>query len=148
MAAAATHIHGKAGSLVVAQDTGYTAGVIGLTSWSLDIKANAADATGMDSGCDKEFIPGLTEWSGSCSGLYEAGTADGSAMKFRPGGLRTAGATNNAPFTGTFKMDATSTHNYSGTILITGLKTEAPVDGVCKFSMDFQGTGTLTHPST
>lgn len=119
-------IHGKLGSVAFSS---YSGGV-GITNWSIDYKAAADDATGMDSAGVKEFLAGLTEWSGSFSGEY-----DSTQGKLAPGG-----AAASATFTG----GSGTTIAYTGNIIVTSFKIDSAIDSVIKFSCDFQGTGGLT----
>jgi len=118
-------IHGKTGAVTF---SGYADGV-GITGWSIDYKCAADDSTGMDSDGVKDFLAGLTEWSGSFSGVY-----DSSEGKIAAG---TTGAATFAAGTGT-------TISYAGNIIVTSFKIDSAIDSVVKFNCDFQGTGGLT----
>jgi hypothetical protein len=116
---------GKAGSITNAGTN------IALTSWEIDAKGAADDVTGMDDAGVKEFLAGLTEWSGSFEGF-----ATGDVSASAPGASFTAAV---------FKSSATAgAPKLTGNAISTGLKVTSAVDGAVKASCTFQGSGTLT----
>ena len=117
---------GKGGSIT-------NAGVnIALTSWDIDAKGDAIDVTGMDDAGIKEFLAGVTEWSGSFEG-FATGTVDAS----KPGTAITAGVFASSSSSGAPKL--------TGSGFVTGLKVSSAVDGAVKASVTFQGSGALTY---
>lgn len=124
---------GKAGSISLGGN------VAGLIKWDIDAKAETTDVTGMDSAGVKEFLAGLTEWSGS----FEA-FPTGSVAAYKPGSEFTtftfaSSATAGAP---KFTADATAP---AGKIIITGLKVSTDVKGAVQISCSFQGSGNLAY---
>lgn len=67
---------GKAGQVWIdsTQPTNDDA-VLGVTSWELDLRGDAIDVTGMDSGGAKEFVGGLTEGTATIE-CYADGALD------------------------------------------------------------------------
>lgn len=125
---------GKAGKVMVG-----TTQVAEITSWSLDIGADAIDVTNFGSSGWKEFVAGLKEWSGSFEGSWDMTDTNGQQA------LQSAltGGT-----TVTLKLYVDDQKNYSGTALIKALGVEASVDDVVKATFEFQGTGALTYSAT
>jgi len=116
---------GKAGSITNAGTN------IAITSWEIDAKGDAIDVTGMDDAGVKQFLAGLTEWSGSFEGFAE-GTVAASA----PGSAITAGVFASSVTAGAPKL--------TGTGFVTGCKVASAVEGAVKVSVTFQGSGALT----
>lgn len=132
-------LHGQSGQFKEDVTGGTPAVVVGITNWNIDVKGSADDATGMDSSGKKAFIAGLTEWSGSLSGMWDTTETD-----IIDAPILNAGATLDVEFWET--ADAGDTH-YNGTVIVTSFKPEVAVDGVVKLSVDFQGSGALTYPT-
>lgn len=131
-------LHGQGGKVTIADVI-----IAGVTNWNIDVKGAADDATGMDSGGAKQFIAGLREWSGSLSGVWtHTGDGDSKSVSAAIGTVIALdlypGKVGDAYVAGCL---------YTGSAIMTGFKPEVPVDGVVKWSMDFQGTGTLTYPT-
>jgi len=118
---------GKTGSITVIATN------IGITSWEIDAKADAIDVTGMDDAGIKEFLAGVTEWSGSFEG-FAGGTVTGSVV-----GTAITNAVFSSGGAGSPKLTAT------GGGFITGLKVSTEVTGAVKVSCTFQGSGALTY---
>ncbi len=123
---------GKEGSVAIGANK-----VAEIKSWSLDLGADDIDITSFDSNGKKEFLAGLTEWSGSFEGNLK--TADTNGQK----ALLNAWA-NGTPVTLNLKVDDTVT--FSGSAYVKP-SIEVPVDDKASFSCDFQGTGALTLPA-
>jgi len=117
-------LSGKGGSASVGG-----AAVLGVTSWEIDYKGEAVDVTGMDSSGAKQFVGGLTEWSGTIDGNLESGAT-----------LPTPAAS-----VAVALVDSADTgyNTYSGTAIVTGVKPSTSVEGAVKYSITFQGTGAL-----
>jgi len=121
---------GKAGSVSL---TGITTNV-DVTSWNINLEGDAIDVTGMSEAGVGAFIGGITRWSGDFEGF-----ATGTIAALVPGATAT---------TFTFASGSTGAPKYTagsgGTVLITGVKCSASVDGAVKVSCSFQGSGVLT----
>ncbi len=112
---------GKSGSVTF--DSGTT---LGVTKWDMDQKCDAVDTTGMDSAGAKEFIPGLTEFSGTFEGNWDG-----------------TGAPPMAGAVAAMILDTgASTYDFA-TAIITSLKPTVDSKGVVTFSCAFQGSGAL-----
>ena len=120
---------GKAGSITVAATN------IAITSWEIDAKGDAIDVTGMDDAGVKEFLAGLTEWSGSFEG-FATGTVAGSV----PGTSIAAAVFASSVTAGAPKLTAPALGGF-----ITGLKVSSAVEGAVKVSCTFQGSGALGY---
>lgn len=116
---------GKGGSI-----TGAGAN-IAITSWEIDARGDAVDVTGMDSGGAKEFVSGLTEWSGTFEG-FATGSLAGSA----PGTSVTGAVFKSSAAAGAPKL--------TGNLIITGCRVQTTVEGAVRVTCTFQGTGPLT----
>lgn len=124
---------GKAGSVNLG------GAIAGITKWDVDAKADAPEVSGMDSAGVKEFIAGLTEWSGSFEGY-----CTGSPAAFKPGTTFTTFTLASSGTTGAPKFTADATAP-AGALIITGLKITTEVKGVVQFSVTFQGSGNLSY---
>lgn len=106
-----------------------------LSNWSLDLGADTPETTNFDSNGWKEYIAGLKEWSGSAEGNWKMSDTNG--QKAIQDAWRN-GTTLNLEFR------VNSTNKYAGSVLITSIGIETPVDDKVTVSFEFQGTGALT----
>ena len=120
------HASGKAGEV----DIGGT--IAGVKGWSLDYNVDMLETTDFGFSGEKENIPGLTGWSGSFE-MYK----DGAPPSLTVG----------AAVTATFKETQTANQLWTGDGFITKISTKVDVDGIVSYSIDFQGTSTLTVPT-
>ncbi len=118
---------GTAGSVTVAE----AAAQAGIKSWKLDHTFDTLDSTGFDSSGHRTFLPGLDTWAGSFEG-------------YKDGAPLTIGT----EIALLLKQSATASQNWGGQAIITGSHPALGVDGLSTISYDFQGTGTLTLPTT
>jgi predicted secreted protein len=118
-------VAGKSGSATINSVT-YN----GVTSWEIDYKGAAIDTTGMDSAGVKEFVGGLTEWSGSLDLNWDVSQAPPAPASIFPAVFLTGGSG--------------SYDSWAGNVLVTSVKSSVPLDGVCKLAIAFQGTGALS----
>ena len=129
------HLAGKSGA-VYSTTTGGTATqtaiVTGMKSWSVDYVVDALESTDFADAGVKAYIAGLSGWAGSFEG-YKDGAP---------------GLTVGTSYVLHLNESATTTQRYTGTALVTGLHGSASIDGVVTVGYDFQGTGTLTPPTT
>jgi len=125
-------VTGKGGQVKIGANT-----VAEINSWSLDLGADDIDVTSFDSAGKKEFLAGLTEWSGSFEGNLKADDTNGQKA------LLNAWA-NGTPVELTFQVSAGVT--FAGSAYVKP-SIEVPVDDKASFSCDFQGTGELTLPT-
>ncbi len=132
---------GSSGRVWFDVDDGGTFGaaeyMLGVTKWSLTDEADVLETTGMDSAGKASFIGGVTRFSGSITVNY-----DDDATKVQPQDL--------AP--GTIievQLDgvAGSQPRYKGDCVIKSAAPDVSVDGVITYTLDVQGTGTLTRPT-
>ena len=100
--------------------------IAGIRSWSMDYVMNVEDTTGFDDSGHKTFAPTIDEWAGSFEG-------------FKDGAPLTIGSVVLLEV----RESATSTQQWRGNAILTGLHPNVPVDGIVAYSYDFQGTGVL-----
>lgn len=125
-------VTGKGGSVYLGANK-----VAEITSWSLDLEADDIDVTSFDSAGKKEFLAGLTEWSGSIEGNLKADDTNGQKAIFSAWASGTAL---------NFIFKVSEAISYSGSAFVKP-SIEVPVDDKASFSCDFQGTGALTLPA-
>lgn len=105
--------------------------IAGVKSWTLDQVMEVLETTGFDSSGHKTFIPSLDGWSGSFEG-------------FKDGAPLTIGSVLHLEL----RESSTSTQQFRGSAIITGLHVNTSVDGLVTYSYDFQGTDSLEIAST
>lgn len=115
-------ISGHGGSMTLID--GYTTNV---NSWTIDYTGEALESTAFDSVGVREFVPGLTGWSGS----YEC-FLDTLQAVVAPGLNAKA-----ALFT------ASTGVTFGGDVLITSVAPSTSVDAPNAVTISFQGTGVL-----
>ncbi len=121
----------------MARFAGKTGGVtdgksgIAFSGWEIDAAGDAIDVTGFDSAGAKEFVAGLTEWSGTAEGFVT-----GSVAAYAPGST-IAGVV--------FASAGAGSVTLTGTIIVTSLRVGTAVAGAVTVSIGFQGTGPLAY---
>ena len=125
-------IAGKSGSVYLGANK-----VAELLNWSLDLGADNIDITSFDSSGWKEFLAGLKEWSGSAEGNFKLADTNGQLAIY------------NAWLNGTtlsieFRLGAT-VPKFAGTILVSSIGVEVPVEDKASILFEFQGTASLTY---
>jgi len=116
-------IHGKGGSVTS------TDGDDTVNSWTLSYVGDAVECTNFDSTDGREYIAGLTGWSGSYDCFFSTGNI------LVPGSSQSLVLTIST---------GTGAYAFSGTAIITGMDITAPVDGIITQSYTFQGTNALS----
>jgi len=96
----------------------------------LDASASEVDTTTRGDAGWKTFIQGLKEWSLTGDALYVSSEDDITTII-------------SAYINGT-ELAAT-VDDFSGTVIITGIKNPQPLDGALQLSFTAKGTGALTH---
>ncbi len=94
-----------------------------------------AECTNKDSNRNKEALPNIFSWSVSCSGFHDEADAGAEIV-------RTALMAKTTIY-GKF-LEASGTKTHSGQVNVTDHSIEAPVDGVCTYSIELAGTGALS----
>jgi len=134
-------LSGKAGKVWFDIDSGGTFGVdeftLGVTKWSITDEADVLETTGMDDAGTAAYIGGVTRFSGSITCLW-----DDTADKVQPNDLA-PGLLIKCKLEGV----AAGQPAYSGDVVIKSVQPEVTVDGVVTYTLDVQGTGTLTRPA-
>lgn len=121
---------GKGGSVYLGANK-----VAEITSWSLDLGADDIEITSFDSAGKKEFLAGLTEWSGSFEGNFKPDDTNGQKAIFEAWA-------NGTPVSLVLKVD--DTVSFSGSAFVKP-SVEVPADDKASFSCDFQGTRSEEH---
>ncbi len=116
-------IHGKGGS--VSASGGNTT----VNNWTLSYVGDAVECTNFDSTGGREYVVGLTGWSGSYDCFFSTGNT------------LVPGSSNSITLT---ISTGTGAYAFTGTAIITGMDITAPVDGVVTQSYTFQGTDALS----
>lgn len=98
-------------------------------TWSLDLVADALDATDFDSTGWRDFIAGLKGWTGSVELNVD------SSARIAPSDVGASAA---------IKFFLNSSNTLTGTAICTGWHPAVAVDGLETQTLDIQGTGILT----
>jgi len=108
----------------------------GFFSWSVTKSADALESTSFDSGGEKTFVAGLTNWEGSATKYWA------SAKTFHD-------------FVGQddvilvfYVDDVTNNYRYEGYGVLSSKSIDTSVDSLIEESIDIQGSGTLTYRSS
>jgi predicted secreted protein len=123
-------ITGKSGTVKIA-----TTVITQLSSWKMDLNGDTKDVTNFQSNGWKEQIQGIKSWSGSCDGTWNVST-DTTGQQ----------AIQNALLNGTIislVLGLQGTNTYTGNALIKKVSLDEAVDGIVKFSFDYEGTAAL-----
>ena len=137
----ATALAGKAGAVKI--DTGATTGLaVGkIKNWSLDIGYDTLDVTSFESTGDwREFLAGLSQWSGSFDGLWAAYGTDANGQDVIRAALLT-------PAILYIELFAQAGYCWYGTVFANATSITASVDGTVDASFTFQGSGALAYAS-
>ncbi|MDH5664744.1 MAG: hypothetical protein OEY10_00400 [Nitrosopumilus sp.] len=118
-------LHGKSGAVTVGGSE-----VNGIGTWSVDYTVNADDTTDFQSDGVSEFIAGVSQWSGSFSGMK-----DGAPL------------TIGSEIALVLKESDTANQLFSGQAIITGLAASTDKGSPVAYDYSFQGTGALTIPT-
>ncbi len=111
---------------------GGTSTLAELDNWTINENADTLESTDFDSGGEREYLAGLTDWDGSFGGRWESSQASDVQV----------GSTVD------LELDLNATYSYSGSAIVTGKSVDNNVDGTVDASYDFQGTGTLTETTS
>ena len=130
-------VAGKSG---VMQRGGVT--VLSINSWSMDLDNDMRDHTAFSTGTlqYRTFLPGLSQWSGTFSGFFNAASTaqnDEIALSLTP-----------TTSTIILELDKDAGGSFTGNTFISSLGAAVDVDGDSTISFGFQGTGALTHSTT
>ena len=101
-------------------------------SWSLDYTADMLDSTDFGSSGPRDFIGGLTTWSGTFECLLDSVTA------------AIADPTDLGGAAVTLTLTATTNRTYAGTAICSGIHPSVTVEGINVMTVDFQGSGALS----
>lgn len=125
-------ISGKGGSVKFDSNN-----VAEMENWTLNVAVDEIETTNFDSNDWKEFIAGLTEWSGSFEGNLVKGHK--AALFDKLGAI--------VPIE--LKVTATDgSLTFTGNAFLTSLDVEVPAGDKATISADFRGTGPLTPTVT
>jgi len=96
-------------------------------SWNLSIECDELETTDFGSSGEKEFLPGLTEWSGSFNVRLDDTTA-----------MPSIGAATE------IELQISGAFGYKGDAFIKSINPVGEVSGLFECTINFRGTGTLT----
>ena len=126
----------------IAGTTGYVGAslaIAGINQWSLDYTIDMLETTDFSASGVASYIPGVCRWSGTFSG-YKDGA---------PQSLGTASSVNLWLMeSATGAVASTETKVWKGTAYIGGIHPTTNFDGVVSYAYDFQGTASLTIPTS
>lgn len=120
----------------------YAAGKVdSLDEWNMTINSDMLDVTTFTTGTVqwREFITGLSDWSGTVSGNFDAAST----------GLTNLRTNTLTPTTGQLilYMDKAGGENFRGSTIISTMNVSAPIEGKVEIDFSFQGTGALSFSS-
>lgn len=118
-------LSGKSGSASIG------GAISNVSNWEIDYQGDAIDVTGMDSSGAREFIGGLTQWSGT----VECHLDSAQALPTPSGAAVAVSLVDSAD---------TGYNTYSGNVIVTGIRPRTAVDGNVQCTITFQGTGALS----
>ncbi len=98
---------------------------VGVKTWLFNTVAEALETTELADNQDRDFIAGLTSFTGSFEGNWDSGNT------LAVGDVGVA----------TFQVGASGALTYSATVLITSVDNENAFDGIVSAPVAFQGTG-------
>lgn len=112
--------------------------VVSLDEWNLTVNTDMLDTTTFTTGTVqwREFISGLSDWSGTIAGNFDAAST----------GLTDLRTNTLTPSTGQIilYMDKVGGENFRGSALVSTMNVSAPIDGKVETDFGLQGTGALT----
>jgi len=116
--------------------------VLSMNSWSIDLDSDMRDHTSFSTGTLqwRTFLPGLSQWSGTFSGFFNAASTsqnDEIALSLTP-----------TTSTIILELDKDAGGQFNGATFISSLGAGSDVDGDSVISFGFQGTGALTYTTT
>ena len=114
----------------VLSDNTYSDANYNIYSWSMDLAVDPLEVTTFADAGNRTYIRGLKGWSGSMD-AYVDGT-----NTLQP---------SDVGMSGQVQLVYSGTTNYRGDAFLTGIHPAIGVDGVVTQTMDFTGTGALTH---
>ncbi len=130
-------VAGKSGTIVY--DGGSVATV---SNWDLNLTNDMLDVTAFTTSAPqwREFIDGLSDWSGAISGIFD-GTSTGQNDLI---------VNSLAPTTATvvLEMDQTAGGSFSGAVFLSGMSPTVAIDGTAEISWDLQGTAALSYSTS
>lgn len=125
------HLAGKNGTLKVGADPGVTE-VLGLTSWSVDLDADALETTDFQAAGVRDYVAGNKGGAGACEGNWETTLPPTeSPPNLNEGELIEVNG----------YINATEYINFLA--IVTGLSISTPQPGVVTFSVTFTITGAV-----
>ena len=118
---------------------GASTAIAGINQWSLDYTADMIETTDFSASGVAAYIPGVSRWSGTFSG-YKDGA---------PQGIATATTINLWLIESASSAIASSEAKaWKGNAHISGIHPTTNFDGIVSYAYDFQGTGSVTIPTS
>lgn len=132
-------IAGFAGAMFASTSTsGSVVRIAEIREWSISGETDTYDVTSKDSSGDREFIPGLRQWTASAEHLYAGDTTSQTYLfEMVSGGIK---------HTLEFYPQGSSTAFpiYSGQAFMSSWDLTSPNDDAAAVSIEWQGDGSLT----
>lgn len=111
------------------------------TDFKYNFKSDTIEITSAQSvGGWKEYLPGLTDWDASCSGMY---VRSGGTYK-TPDDFIANFVSGNTPVTLVFTSQVTNDKIWSGSAIVTDIAADTKVGSNVTYSVTFKGTGPVT----
>jgi len=113
--------------------------VANVTGWSIDISMDTVETTSMGATAYKTFLGGKYSWTGSCEVHWD--NADDAGME----AFETALLANDLAKQVMLYPGGASVDYWKGTIAVTGVSMSGSIGDTVKLSVNFTGSGVLTH---
>ncbi len=119
-----------------------TAAVNNLDSWDLTADTNMLDVTTFTTGTVqwRDFIDGLSGWSGTVSGNFDIGSTGATDMRINALTPSTAQIE--------LYLDKVGGESLLGSCFLNSMGHTVAIDGTAEFTFSVQGTGALTFSTT
>lgn len=117
---------------------GVSTAVAGINQWSMDYTVDMLDTTDFSASGISAFIPGKSQWSGTFSGYKDGAPKNLSSATFDLWLIESA----------TAAVASSEAKAWNGNAYISGIHPTVAHDGIVSYAYDFQGTGTLTIPTS
>lgn len=104
----------------------------GIKNWTISYTADAHEVTDFSNSGVRTYVAGLTGWTGTIAGYYDAASVTVYNSTVAPGN------TIECRF-----ETSTASHDMIGGALITGMSFGTDIDGAVTINLDLQGSGAL-----
>jgi predicted secreted protein len=123
------------------------ANVLAVRSFSIEMTADTIETTVMGKDV-REYVKGLSSFSGSADVYFDASDFDTNEAKFNP----TAGLVGASGVAVKLFIEenysSSSDYAFTGNVIVTGYTVNSSFDGMVEGSISFQGTGAATYSTS